>query len=127
MICQDNSIVAGAANTVDHSTNEGYAITLDSTLKPTIVASATAQYAGVITQGRGVGANDDIALPGSDKIVHVRCGGACTAGTEGVYQSDGTFIDDPGTGARRIACLFLKSGVSGDLVPAKLYRAISAT
>lgn len=126
MIRNHSSLIAGGANTADHSDEkEGYWVTLDANGIPTLGASATAQPKAVIVQGRGIGQSDDLQLMGGEKIVDVRLGGTVEAHTEGMLKNDGTFVQDTGSGARVVACQFLKGGIVGDLVPAILFRGIT--
>lgn len=127
MIRNLSTILAGAENTVDHSSYEGYAVELDASNLPTLVASATTNPDAVILQGREIGSKDDLQPFCGDKVIDVRAGGTCTAQAEGVLTSDGRFQDDPGTGSRVICCKFLESGVAGDLVRAILFRPLAAS
>lgn len=104
--------VCGATTLVG---KEGYAVKLHTDGTVIICTAATDSPIGVLVSGAAVGANVEIALPGS--IVPVKLSGTVKQFAHGDVAADATFTTS--AYATNTMCVqFLEAGVSGDLINA---------
>jgi hypothetical protein len=103
----------------DYSDKVGQSVTL-SGVTATLSASATTVARGIILDG-GVDADSQISVGIISALgapVRVKLGGTVAAGAMLVQHTDGTYITDPGSGARVQSFLALEAGVAGELIEA---------
>lgn len=105
----------------DHSTNRGYFVKLDSNKKAALCTAATDTPYGAILDGENVDGQDSVAISGGNiGSIRIKVGGTVSKGQLGVLNASSVAIADPGTGARKVVCLFLEDGVVDELVEALL-------
>lgn len=112
-----NAIIAltPAATMVD---KEGYGCTISGDTA-TIGASATVICTGIILEGAATTGKASVGIIGAlGGPVRVKLGGAVTKGAALVQHTDGSWITDPGSGARVKSWIALESGASGQLIEA---------
>ena len=107
-----------------HVDKEGYAV-IATAGKAVLVTGATQLSIGVIRAGGAIGANSDVALPGS--IAPVKLSGTVTKGARLQLAGDGTFVVDATSGARVLAAIALEAGIAGDQVDALITNPIVYT
>lgn len=117
MMSKTNGLVS-MTPAADHSEKEGYFV-LGTDGKATICTATTDKPIGVIVDGEVADGKDTIAMLGATAgTLQVKLGGSATKGKHGELMADGTVQDDDGSGARVLVCVFLETGVVGELVEA---------
>jgi hypothetical protein len=97
---------------------EGYGCTFSGDTA-TISSSASTICTGLILEGAATTGKASIGIIGAlGGPVRVCLGGTVTKGAALVQHTDGTWITDPGSGARVKSFICLESGVAGQLVEA---------
>jgi len=109
---------------VDHSEKEGYFVKLSSG-EAAVVTSATDLPFGIILDGEDTDGKDSIAVCGGNAgPVEVKLNGTVSMGDYLQLESDGTVIENAGSGARVLVAIALSDGVAEELIPAILLTPI---
>jgi hypothetical protein len=99
----------------DYTEKEGYGVTIAAGVA-TLSASATVPVEGIILEGGTVAQGITVAIPGCFAGgLDVKLSGSVDQHAKIVQAADGTFVTDPGSGARVQIGLLNAAGVSGDL------------
>lgn len=115
--------IVTAAAAADYTAKKGYGVTLSGTTA-TVNASASTHHHGIIGEPGDTGEEVSVILP-AGQVVFLPAGGTIAAWDGIVQHSDGTFITDPGSGARVSCGRALEAAVAGDLFRAQYQRPIS--
>jgi len=111
----------------DLTGKEGYGVTFAGDVA-TLGASATTINTGVILEGANITAKSAIGIIGAlAGPVRVALGGTVAKGDALIQKNDGTWLTDPGTGARVKSWIALEAGVAGQLIEAANLTPVSLT
>jgi hypothetical protein len=128
LFAQSNSVIPVQGAT-DFSSKQGYGVTLSTgaaSARPlvpiaTLSASATVPITAVILDGNVATIPSSVGLLGGLPPIRLKLSGAVAAGATLIQAADGTFVTDPGTGARVVVGTALEDGISGDLIQVQTY------